>query len=386
MTRVTTSPAALGEESKESRLLSDREVQTMTSTLSRAHLSTIATALWTGAVLIAFAAPASARVETLRWSHPDPSMVGGFRIHYGTSSRTYIQTIDVGKPTPIGGVYTFSLSVPDADTVYVGATAYGSGFPASDYSNEMRFDGIVPPPPVTPPITPPPPSSPSPAASWFQDFESLATGTVVPGWRDTSANNSFSEDDSLFAVIGLSGNRVLSTSSHDVNIHSHLSTAGSGAWSDYEVRGRMQISSSIGGVGVTSYSRYPTEEKYYRLRRYTTSAFELSAHGTSPTCAQAITGVVPQPGQWYRFRLEVRPTGSGNSIRAKIWPDSTAEPAQWQATCTDTTATRPTSGTIGVWSMGDGSKYWDDLEIIPLSAGALPPTAPPPAPVLLPQE
>lgn len=358
----------------------------MTSTLSRAHSSAISTVLWTGALLIAAVAPASARVETLRWSHPDPSTVGGFRVHYGTTSRTYTQTIDIGKPTPISGVFTYSLSVPDSDTVYVANTAYASGFPDSDYSNEKRFDGIAPPPPVTPPPTPEPPSTPSPAASWFQNFESLATGTAVPGWRDTSANNSFVEDDSLFAVTSLSGNRVLSTSSYDINIHSHLSTAGSGSWSDYELRGRMQISSSVGGVGVTAYSRYPTEDKYYRLRRYKTSAFELSAHGTTPSCSQPITSVVPQPGQWYRFRLEVKPTSSGNSIRAKIWADSAAEPAQWQATCTDDTATRPTSGTIGVWSMGDGAKYWDDLEIIPLSTSTPTPTVPPPAPILLPPQ
>jgi len=33
-----------------------------------------------------------------------------------------------------------------------------------------------------------------------------------------------------------------------------------------------------------------------------------------------------------------------------------------------------------------GSKYWDNLEIIPLSTGAPPSTVPPRAPILLPQE
>lgn len=353
----------------------------MTSMLSRAHSSAIATALWTGASLIALAAPASARVETLRWSHPAASTVGGFRVHYGTTSGTYTQTIDIGMPTATAGVYTYALSVPDTATVYVASTAYKSGFPNSGYSNEKRFDGIAPPPPPEPP--PPPPS---PAASWSQNFEAVATGTAVPGWRDTGANNGFNENDALLAVTSLSGNRVLSTSSTEVNIHSHLSTTGSDAWSNYELRGRMQVSSSTGGVGVTAYSRYPTEDKYYRLRRYKTSAFELSAHGTSPSCSQPITGVVPQPGQWYRFRLEIKPTGSSNSIRAKVWLSSSAEPAQWQASCTDSTATRPTAGTVGVWSMGDGSKYWDDLEVIPLSAGTPTPTTPPPAPILLPPQ
>lgn len=376
----------------------------MTSMLIPVRWSAVAAALWTGAFLLGSAAPANARVETLRWSHSDPVNVDGFRVHYGTASRSYTTTLDLGKPTPINGVYSYDLSVPDTATVYVATTAYGAGFLESDYSGERQLAGPEPEPepdpepepepepepdpdPEPPPPTPPPttpPTAPTPGAQWSQDFESSATGTAVPAWRDTGANNSFNEDDSIFSVTDVAGNRVLSTSSTSSNIHSHYTGTGSSEWSHYELRGRMQVSAATGGIGVTVYSQFPTEDKYYRLRRYHGAlAFELVGHATDTVCTPVSTGVAPQAGQWIRFRLEVAPTAAGNSIRAKTWPESASEPLGWQASCVDAGADRPTAGTIGVWAMGPGSKYWDNLEVIPLADKPVP-LAPPPPPVLRP--
>jgi hypothetical protein len=51
------------------------------------------------------------------------------------------------------------------------------------------------------------------------------------------------------------------------------------------------------------------------------------------------------------------------NIQAKIWPESDAEPVEWQAVCSDASATRLSFGTVGVWSMGPGTKYWDDIVV-----------------------
>lgn len=366
----------------------------MTSMLIPARWSVLAAGLWTAAFLLGSVAPASARVETLRWSHSTPADVDGFRVHYGTASRSYTTMIDMGKPTPVDGVYSYDLSVPDTAAVYLATTAYGNGFAESDYSNEklLAASGTEPEPEPepepapTPTPTPTPEPTPTPGAAWSQNFESSATGTAVPAWLDTGANNSLSEDDSLFAVTDLSGNRVFSTSSTATNIHSHYAGTGSRDWSHYELRGRMRISSSSGGIGVTVYSQFPTEDKYYRLRRFQgATAFELVGHGTTPICEQPTTGLIPAPGQWIRFRLEVTPVAGGNSIRAKTWTESESEPVAWQASCIDDSSNRPVAGTIGVWAMGAGAKYWDDLEVIPLAEKPVP-TAPPPPPVLLPAE
>ena len=81
--------------------------------------------------------PAAARVETLRWTHDGSGNVSSFRVHWGTSSGFYPQTIDAGIPTPSGGIYTFSVIVPDDVTVYFAVTARDNvnGL-ASPYSNE----------------------------------------------------------------------------------------------------------------------------------------------------------------------------------------------------------------------------------------------------------
>ena len=46
-----------------------------------------------------------------------------------------------------------------------------------------------------------------------------------------------------------------------------------------------------------------------------------------------------------------------------MWPDGSLEPATWNQQCTDSSPTRRVSGTVGVWSMRLGTKYWDDLAV-----------------------
>ena len=48
-----------------------------------------------------------------------------------------------------------------------------------------------------------------------------------------------------------------------------------------------------------------------------------------------------------------------------------AEP-DWQVNCTDASGARLTSGRIGVWSMGSGEKYWDDLQVEALGTPTVP--------------
>ncbi len=326
------------------------------------------------ATILVLALPllAQARTETLRWSHPTPADVDGFRVHYGTSSGSYPTTIEVGRPGDDGqGNFSYPIQVADDATVYVVTTAFGAGFLDSDFSNEK----VLPAPSGSPP--PPPPAG----AIWSDDFQTSATGTNIPGWIDTGADNSLSENDALFAIADVQGNRVISTSSTLTNIHSHFVASSSNAWANYEFSGRLQITDPAGGIGVTAYSKYTQSDVYYRLRHFGTGAFEISPHGASVTCSQPSTGVVPSANTWYRFRLEVGDAIGANSVRARVWRDGTAEPTTWQATCLDASSTRPTTGRVGLWSMGTGTKRFDDLAVRPIGGGgtgSLPPVPPPP--------
>jgi hypothetical protein len=89
------------------------------------------------ALLLMASTLASARTETLRWTHNDPSNVAGFSIHYGLSSANYTTVIDVPPLQPDAqGIFTFGISVPDGATVYVAVTAYDGAGQESGYSNE----------------------------------------------------------------------------------------------------------------------------------------------------------------------------------------------------------------------------------------------------------
>ena len=77
--------------------------------------------------------------------------------------------------------------------------------------------------------------------------------------------------------------------------------------------------------------------------------------------------MIPVPNEWYWFRIQVEDTGGRTEIRAKVWPDGTGEPADWQVDCYDDSPTRLTAGTIGLWGYSSGSKYWDDLTVTPLT-------------------
>jgi len=200
-----------------------------------------------------------------------------------------------------------------------------------------------------------------------EDFQAYACGGNPADWQDTAASNSMSPAND-FSVQCLADGRAFGTTSNKTNIHSHYTGAGSDALRSYTYSGRMMIADANGGIGVTLLSDYPSSDSYYRLRRGAFSgghAFHLDAHPDSSESFVGTTnsGVVPSPLLWYRFRLEVVDTGARTEVRARLWPDGSAEPSAWQINAYDASATRRKSGTFGVWSMGNFGKYWDDLRI-----------------------
>jgi hypothetical protein len=96
-------------------------------------------------VLILALAPATAqaRSELLRWQHANPSTVAGFKVYVGSSSGSYQTVIDVGLPVPVNGIYSFSLQVPDPDSVYVAVSAYGPTGLEGPRSNEKLREGVL---------------------------------------------------------------------------------------------------------------------------------------------------------------------------------------------------------------------------------------------------
>jgi PKD repeat protein len=199
----------------------------------------------------------------------------------------------------------------------------------------------------------------------FSDnFELYEAGEDPADWKDTGKNNSFNEDPALFETKVLGSTIAFGTNSRNTNIHSHYNGEGAVTWANYTYTGRMYVTSSRGGIGLTFLSQYPVEsDVYYRLRRYTRKpAFYISPHGTSVK-GDKDSGVSPVTNSWYQFRIEVEDTGIRTNIRAKVWKEEDGEPEGFQIDAYDDSSSRITSGTVGVWTMGRGVKLFDDLEV-----------------------
>jgi hypothetical protein len=100
---------------------------------------------------------ASARNETLQWTHPDPSTVNGFRIYWRTSGGS-TQAVEAGLPSVSSNTYSLTIAnVPDTSDVYFSVRAFNTGGD-SPASNEICRGPGVPCGTTTTPTSPPPPT------------------------------------------------------------------------------------------------------------------------------------------------------------------------------------------------------------------------------------
>ena len=51
----------------------------------------------------------------------------------------------------------------------------------------------------------------------------------------------------------------------------------------------------------------------------------------------------------------------------RLAPSDLSDPAGWQIDCADDHVDRPRAGTVGVWALSAGAKYWDDFSVSPLT-------------------
>ncbi len=205
------------------------------------------------------------------------------------------------------------------------------------------------------------------ALPYNENFESIEVNAQPDNWLDTADSNSMNESPGIFTSFNLSGNKTFGSDFDGDNFHSHYMAAGSASWTHYEYSGRMRIDAANTSVGVTFFSDYPNSNTYYRLRKYyTNNYFEILPHGTTTTSGVCTSSLIVSQNTWYRFKAQVSNEGSQTRILAKVWADGSTEPGSFEINCIDANAGHLTQGTVGVWSHGAGTKYWDDLQVISL--------------------
>lgn len=327
--------------------------------------------------LLLGATDAEARQEVLQWTHPDATAVQSFEALYGTSTGVYGTPISLGKPTPnTSGVYQGSITVGDAESVYIVVRAVGTTGEISANSGE-RFRAA--PAPTTGGTGG---TGGTGTTTPTYNFDGLTAGTTVPGWVDTGAAFSLAVNDSLFSIATSSLGGAFTTASTLADIHSHMASPAPSTTRNYKLRGGMSLGNASGGIGITFYSGYPTTDAYYRLGRQPGETFKMSARHPM-TCSLPDSGYLPAAGGSYAFEVAVETLADRNRIQAKVWTLGGTEPTSAQIVCDDTHASRPSGGTFGVWATGAGTKFWDGFVLqaltssLPAPSTGTTPLAPP---------
>jgi hypothetical protein len=97
------------------------------------------------AALCLVAGAAGAETVTLRWRHPAPERVAGFRAHVGGAPGAYTRSIDLGRPTPdAAGVYRARIEVEDGERTHLAVSAYDETGRESARSNEWARSSTIP--------------------------------------------------------------------------------------------------------------------------------------------------------------------------------------------------------------------------------------------------
>ncbi|MGC5224155.1 PKD domain-containing protein [Micromonospora sp. DT81.3] len=132
-----------------------------------------------------------------------------------------------------------------------------------------------------------------------------------------------------------------------------------------------------------SYVVHKSSAGEYRLkvRTLATGAVQVSMTklvGTTETtfASQTLTGYTYTAGAKLQVRLETQGAGTSTTLRGKVWPDGTTEPAAWTVTGSDSVSSLQGAGQIGVVAYATGTVTnvpvtvsVDDIRVTSLGAG-----------------
>ncbi len=334
------------------------------------HVILHALALALGMHLIA--GTASARTEVLTWGHADPTgqSVEGFRLQSQRLNAASWDELDLSidsLTSPESNTWQLEVEVDDRAIVVFKVQAYGGDLESSFSVDLVRY---------------PESTTAEPGGTFLGVYDFANAGEEPANWVDSGAGNSLVANPSLFGPAVLDGDGVFHTGETGTNVHSHIATSDPSEWVNYEYRGRMRVSSGTGSVGFTGYSHYPRADAYYRVRAENGGTFHLAPHpdgAFSMSCTAIDTGVTLTSNTWFSFKMRLQTESAHTTVLAKVWRSDQSEPTDWQIDCFHSESERLLAGTAGVWAMGGGSKYWDDLVIEKLGSAEAPAPEPPPA-------
>ncbi|MGH9457003.1 MAG: Ig-like domain-containing protein, partial [Thermoanaerobaculia bacterium] len=134
----------------------------------------------------------------------------------------------------------------------------------------------------------------------------------------------------------------------------------------FEYFGRLLRTNADTRIGLSFFSFYPEEDRYYLVGLWSQPGtsrltMQLFTFGGGALVGTLDSNVTLEPDRWYRFRIQADAVDGETRVRARFWPDGDPEPQAFQIEATDSSASRLTSGRIGIWSAVKGDAYVDDL-------------------------
>ena len=133
----------------------------------------------------------------------------------------------------------------------------------------------------------------------------------------------------------------------------------------FELQGRLIEMKKEARIGLVVLSGYPEIDRYYlivdRRNAQGTLTMQLTSFGAGTPAGTVDSNFVIEQGKWYRFRVVTDDVNNTTKIRARFWPDGTAEPSSYQIDATDASASRLKTGHLGMWA--GGGKDNDDGKV-----------------------
>ncbi|WP_298459553.1 PKD domain-containing protein [uncultured Cellulomonas sp.] len=291
------------------------------------------------AVIAATTADLTASVDGSGSSDPDGT-IASYAWEFGDGATATGAT--VSHPYAAAGTYTVRLTVTDA----AGATGTAT--------RQVT---------VTAP-TPPPAGGDELVADAFDRSVTSGWGTAPTGGEWSSSGTGISVADGVGRhTLGRPGTLLTSTLDSVSSTSTDLTTTLS-----------VDKPATGGGMYLTVMGRRVGTTDYRARVKLDSSGRATLQLGRGDTVlrSQTLTGLEVVPGEALRLRLQVTGT-SPTTVRATVWADGSAEPADWQLSMTDATAALQAPGGIGVMSYLSGSTTnspvtvaWDDLVARPV--------------------
>ena len=184
--------------------------------------------------------------------------------------------------------------------------------------------------------------------------------TLASGWgsADTGGAWSLRGTSTHFTVADGVGRIRMNAPGHGPGTSLNAVSA---AGTDTSVRFSLDKPATGGGIYVDVVGRQVgTTGQYMATVRVASNGAvtlqALRAVGSTETILRQATvaGVTYQAGQQLQLRLQVTGT-SPTTVRAKLWPAGTEEPADWQVSATDSTAELQVPGAVGLGVYASGS-------------------------------